>query len=48
MFYNFDLYESCEEYYKFDAYEYYRSHEEEFLDEEDNKGQSPSGEGSGL
>ena len=49
MFDNFDLYEQCEEFYLFDAYDYYRSHEEEFLeDEEDDLGQSPSGEGNGL
>lgn len=38
MFDNFDLYEQCEEFYHFDAYDYYRSHEEEFLEEE-NEGQ---------
>lgn len=43
MFNNFDMYESCEEYYESKAfsYEYYRSHEEEYLflkEEKENKG----------
>ena len=41
MFNNFDLYEDYH-YHRFDVYNYYRSHEEEFLEndeEDDNTGQ---------